>query len=147
MYQADITADPVPPDLAAPPGDGSTHEVLEHALLITTAATEEQLLARTLAAACAVTGGVVAAALNPAGERQTHGDALLATRLVAAARAPIDLRPGGITHAFAAIGLPSAITMAFNDTLVVVASPQPGRLGTAEEVAARAGRRPGQRDP
>src|SRR5262245_10374295 len=103
-------------------------DVLEHTLLITTAATEEQLVSRTLAAACAVTGAVVAVALTPVGERQTHGDTNLVARLVAAARGPLDLRAGGTTTAFAGAGLPSAITMPFGDTLIVIASPDADRL-------------------
>jgi diguanylate cyclase (GGDEF)-like protein len=102
--------------------------VLEQTLLITTAATEEQLVSRTLAAACAVTGGVVAIALTPVGERQTHGDSALVARLVAAARLPMDLPASGTSTAFASVGLPSAITMPFGDTLIVVASPEPDRL-------------------
>ena len=102
--------------------------VLEQTLLITTSATDEQLVSRTLAAACAVTGGAVAVALSPVGERQTHGDSALVARLVAAARGPLDLRAGGTTTAFTAAGLPSAITMPFGDTLIVVASPEPDRL-------------------
>jgi len=105
-----------------------SNEILEHSLLIATAVTEEQLVSRTLAAACAVTGGLVAVALSPVGERQTHGDSALVARLVAAARSPLDLRPGGTTTAFAAAGLPSAITMPFGDSLIVVASPEPDRL-------------------
>jgi diguanylate cyclase (GGDEF)-like protein len=108
-----------------PPGPS---DALEHTLLITTAATEEQLISRTLAAACAVTGAVVAAALSPVGERQTHGDSALVGRLVGAARSPMDLRVGGATTAFAAVGLPSAITMPLGDTLIVVASPDPDGL-------------------
>ena len=122
-----------PPDSTKDPAVRNplgTSDVLEQTLLIATSATDEQLVSRTLAAACAVTGGVVAAALAPVGERQTHGDSVLAARLVAAARAPLDLRAGGPTTAFAAAGLPSAITMPFGDTLIVVASPEPGRLDT-----------------
>jgi len=88
------------------------------------------LVARTLAAACAVTGAPVAAALSPVGERQTHGDVVLAATLVAAARAPLDLRPGGLTDAFAPAGLPSAVTMPFGDTLIVLASPRPDQFDT-----------------
>jgi diguanylate cyclase (GGDEF)-like protein len=96
--------------------------------MITTAVTDEQLVARTLAAACSVTGAVVAAALSPVGERQTHGDSALAARLVASARTPLDLRAGGPTTVFAPAGLPSAITMPLGETLIVVASPDCGRL-------------------
>jgi diguanylate cyclase (GGDEF)-like protein len=103
-------------------------DALEQTLLIATAATEEQLVSRTLAAACAVTGGTVAVALTPIGERQTHGDSAMVARLVAATRSPLDLCAGGTTTAFAFAGLPSAITMPFGDTLIVVASPEPDRF-------------------
>jgi diguanylate cyclase (GGDEF)-like protein len=119
------TKDPAVPKPDIPP---YASDVLEHTLLITTAVTEEQLVSRTLAAACAVTDGVVAAALTPVGERQTHGDSALVARLVAAARSPLDLRSGGMTTAFTAAGLPSAITMPFGDTLIVVGSTEPDRL-------------------
>lgn len=105
--------------------DASVDDILEHTLLLATAATEEQLISRTLGAACALTGGIVAAALTPVGERQTHGDTVLATKLAAVARTPIDLHAGGTTTAFAGAGLPSAVTMAFGDTLLVVAHTEP----------------------
>ena len=125
-----------------------TSDVLEQTLLITTSATDEQLVSRTLAAACAVTGGVVAAALAPVGERQTHGDSILAARLVAATRGPLDLRAGGPTTAFAAAGLPSAITMAVrrHADRGRVARARPPRHAEAASLARAAGR-PRRRDP
>jgi diguanylate cyclase (GGDEF)-like protein len=105
--------------------------VLEHTLLITTAATEDQLVTRTLAAACAVTGAPVAAALTPTQAPRTEGDPVLADRLATAARGPLDLQPGGLTSAFAPVGLPSAVTMPFGDRLIVLASPVPDQFDAA----------------
>jgi len=107
----------------------SVQLVLEHTLSIMKATTESQLIARTLAAACDVTGASVAAAIDPDGTRWTHGDQNLAGRLHDARRQTQGSRLGGVTTAFAEAGLPSAITMTFGDTALLVASTEPGRLG------------------
>jgi len=104
--------------------------VLEHTLSIMKATTEGQLIERTLAVACEVTGAAVAAAIDPDGTQWTHGDHNLAGRLVDARRQTQGSRLGGITTAFTKAGLPSAITMSFGDTLLVVASTEPARFGS-----------------
>jgi diguanylate cyclase (GGDEF)-like protein len=108
-----------------PVGTSECDTVLQRTLSIITATTEAQLLARTLAAACEVTGATVAVATDRAGQRHAHGDADLARRILNA--------PGGqdgLIDAYAAVGLPSVITVTFGDGVIVVASSEPDGLGT-----------------
>jgi diguanylate cyclase (GGDEF)-like protein len=83
------------------------------------------VLARTLAAACEVTGATVAVTTDHAGQRYAHGDADLACRILDAPDGPDRL-----TEAYAAVGLPSVITVTFGDGVIVAASPEPDALDT-----------------
>lgn len=136
---------------ARPEPSASVRQALEQSLSIMTATTEFDLLARTLAAAAAVTGADVAAAVpfkaeskaeqkgrpaprlpagNPAIPRQ--GEPRLASRLARAAAQRLaggDLGPAGPTPAFSGIGLPSAVTALFGESLIVIASREADRLG------------------
>jgi diguanylate cyclase (GGDEF)-like protein len=105
-------------------GTAECATVLQRTLSIITATTEAQLLACTLAAACEVTGAAVAVATGH-GQRHAHGDADLAARILDA-----PCVPGGLTHAYAAVGLASVVTVTFGDGVIVVASREPDGLGT-----------------
>ncbi len=111
---------------------GPVQLVLEHTLSIMKATTEAQLVARTLAASCAVTGGSVAVAFDRDGTRWIHGDQDTALRLVSAGRAALMGRVGGVSTAFTGIGLPSAISVAFGEAVLLVASAERGNLGSEE---------------
>lgn len=104
---------------------------LEQALSIATATDEEALVDRTLTAACEVTGAAVGVALTPTGQRSLHGDPDLAARLATAAagtRTGVG-RPGGTTTEFTGIGLPDAVFMSLNGTVVIIGSTAPDGLG------------------
>ena len=138
---------PLTVDRASMPEPASpVRRTLEHSLSIMTAATEGQLVSRTLAAAADVTGAGVAAAIEPDGTRWLHGEPGLARRLaMSAQRQGPGLRPGTSTGVFGGLGLPCAITVAFGDTLIIVATvsgfgPDAGSLLALVVAHAKAGR-------
>jgi diguanylate cyclase (GGDEF)-like protein len=137
------------PDEVHPDHRDPVRLVLERTLSITTATSESQLLTRTLATACDLSGATFAAAVNPDGSLQSHGDPELAARFAgadrsvapgsAAAAPTAALASAGSASAASAsaavasarlrsAGLPYAVTATFGDTVIVAASKEPGRL-------------------
>jgi diguanylate cyclase (GGDEF)-like protein len=109
------------------------HTAFGHTLSIMTAATEDEILARTLTAACEVTsasvdGAVVAVALT--GPPVMRGDPVLAGRLASTAGVVNRRRTGGLTGAYAGIGLPCAITLPMGEIPIIVACTEPDAFTT-----------------
>jgi diguanylate cyclase (GGDEF)-like protein len=131
----DKETQPVQQTQSTPPGHRADPRpvqlALQQALAITTSTDEDELLGRTVTAACEVTGATVAVAIRSSGSPAMHGDRELCRRLIAAAaRGTARGRLGGPTSEFAPIGLPAAVVMALNTTVLIVAATEPDRFST-----------------